>query len=410
MPTEEVLPLNAVPECSRLNSEVAEPSSQLQGMPGNWRFLANIIRRPERVLDLPEPAMVQLLDALQRESLLPIFAEKALAGEYDALLSHSLRERLQWAIAAAKASAATLFGELERLVRLWNEHGLAPCLLKGSHLALAYYDSPHLRPMSDVDVLFLDLGEAEQAWALAKSAGCSGVIPPMAPDPWLFQHELPMLVGQGSGLHLEVHGSLLFPPGDRRWSRLRVLAAEQERTEFADLAACGLKPEANLVYLIAHNLVQHETDGPVLRTCFDVKALLDKMETSFNWERATKLSRECGFEEEFAKGVLWSVLLAGAKVPASRLAYFKNRLEASSRSPKKPGEEIQWTRGTMVNIFNAGSPFRMARFAFRLTCPTRSYMRFRYPELADKGIVRLYLHRWRGQMGKMMRALRAGRS
>ena len=260
-------------------------------LPDDWAVLAGAVLEPARAVDLSEAELSGLLDGLEREGLVPLFAKALAAGPGVDALEPVFRDRLERSVARYKAAAAALWDELERLLTVWRDGSLVPCLLKGSHLAAACYDSPHLRPMSDVDALFLDLGEAERAYELAQSLGYAGAIPPMGRDPWLFQHELPVLSNAGTGFHLEVHGSVLYPPGDRRWRRFKGLAAEQETFEYGEFELRCLKPEANLVYLLAHNLVQHGLDGPKLQTFFDVEALLDKAGDSFQWDRADRTGR-----------------------------------------------------------------------------------------------------------------------
>lgn len=74
--------------------------------------------------------------------------------------------------AQAKRSEG-IYAQLGQVLAACAEAGLQPICLKGVHLAAAYYAEPALRPMNDIDLLFLP-EELAQAEAVLLSLGYGG--------------------------------------------------------------------------------------------------------------------------------------------------------------------------------------------------------------------------------------------
>ena len=74
--------------------------------------------------------------------------------------------------AQAKRSEA-IYDQLGQVLVVCHEQGLQPICLKGVHLAADYYAEPALRPMNDIDLLFLP-EELSQAEALLIDLGYGG--------------------------------------------------------------------------------------------------------------------------------------------------------------------------------------------------------------------------------------------
>ncbi len=91
-----------------------------------------------------------LCDAALHHGVLPLIADR-LAG--DPRLTPALRDRLDDAARLAVVDDLVQSYELARLLAATARAGLRPIVIKGAHLAHAYYPRPDLRPRVDSDLL-----------------------------------------------------------------------------------------------------------------------------------------------------------------------------------------------------------------------------------------------------------------
>lgn len=142
--------------------------------PGELAALANVVRDEldefRTLCGTPSFDESRFLALLQRHQLSG-FVHASLDGRPARnLLSQHARERLAGAFVHQWAINERLACELRRLTTLLAAEGCPFLLLKGLHLALAYYGSSDRRGFSDLDIL-VQPGDVERAIALLERDG-----------------------------------------------------------------------------------------------------------------------------------------------------------------------------------------------------------------------------------------------
>jgi hypothetical protein len=371
--------------------------------PKTWTEDALFLRDPSRALGLDGGAFAHALTRFRTQALSALFVHRLRAAGVLSELDGELAGACAQEEAKAKASHAALMSGVERVLSTWEGKVARPYALKGLHVGAAYYPAPHLRSMADADLLFRDLPEGERAWALARDLGMVPQGVPLARDPWLGAHELPMLQDPVTRFTLEVQGSLLFSTRDRRWLALAKLLDDPVEVEVAGHRLFGLRPEANLVYILAHNFVQHAGAGPKLQPLLDVSLLLERESRSLDWSLPVKLAVEGGLAPSTALGLRWARDLLGAAVPEEVLSDFDARRRARAFSPALQSSSQE--RLSLEELLFQATWRDRARLLWARACPTPEYMRERYPEHVKRPLMLLYATRWWGQMTRGVRAV-----
>ncbi len=187
--------------------------------------------------------------------------------------------------------------------------------LKGIGLAHTYYPEPHLRPMSDLDVLVPPnrMTDARNALLLAGFTPAEqdffelGGFTQQARHHEIFQDRF-------GKVKLELHFRLLVPSlhyqmeeGDLDWFWLQAEELAPGRPLFQ-----VLKPEANLLHLCAHAVLQNQGKNIDLLHLFDLHLLITS--NTLNWEQVFEKAAELRwtYAVEIALGTL--PLLFGTKL------------------------------------------------------------------------------------------------
>ena len=382
------------------------PAVRLPFLPASvneaWRSAAAALRRPDETLALGDEEFAALVSLLENQLALPLFVrargESALWAEAGEERAAALERRCRPYILA---SALTI-KEVGNVVSALVATGLHPVVLKGPALALRFYAAPHLRPFSDLDLLFTDRAEAERAHAVLRAAGYVLQEQPRGGDPWLWSRHLPEVKHPGRLLHVECHGGLAFPPRDRRHARERVLVAELDQLDFGGCRAHVLAPEASVINAFAHAFVRHAGEPLRLTVLLDADAVIRKEGVSFRWERLTGLAAEAGFARATAMGLEACGELLGVSIPDTVAAWCRNVLAGGRVRSRVHGLQRVRSAGHLSGILHADTPGGALSMLFFSTFPTRAFMRWRYPEKARLPLVMLYPYRWAVQGRKAM--------
>lgn len=159
----------------------------------------------ERAATLPAGCWAQALNGLTVHGLAPLLSH--LVGSSDIELPDGVRERLRGSEYAAVAWTAAQEADLAALCDALDEAGI-PCLLfKGAAVARTVYPRPHLRTMSDSDILVPE-DQIEPAYQVALSLGYAPVEHPQD-----FIHPPELSNSRGAILELQPH-SLYMPLPD----------------------------------------------------------------------------------------------------------------------------------------------------------------------------------------------------
>jgi hypothetical protein len=230
------------------------------------------------LLNLPEfPA--RFADALRGRTAWP---ERVTADEIHAIEEHgmlpliyrwsgirALRERALRAAALETAQAETLREVLEVLPGI-------PLVTKGSALAYSIYESPDLRPRSDVDLL-IDEKDLPAVRAAFRSIGFDESVSVLRQH--MFYRVDENRVMQTYDVHLDITNNATTA-GVLRYDEV---SARSMRVDA--LGATAPSHEDSLLYACVHRVVHH-SDADRLIWLYDIRLLYDVVDRAVFWKRA----------------------------------------------------------------------------------------------------------------------------
>jgi len=290
--------------------------------------------------------------------------------------------------------------------------GIPALWLKGAALAETVYPQPVLRPMGDLDVL-VPFARRAEALAALKAAGCADeprgplaaqVAPFLPPDET--HHHYNLVSGPG-GVRVELHfrvARAILPDLaalDWFWSQTMEAADRAGRL----LGFRTLRPEAHLLYLCAHALLQHGEaqigllhfyDLHLLATVYDLDwTLIVERAVALRWtypvERALTLTAEY-----FSTPVpAWVPEQLRARRPAGEDVGIVEQIGAG---------DTRWAQ--TVRGLRRLTPRQRVALVWRIVFPPRAYLRMRYRVRPGVPLLLYYPYRWWDQARGVGRGVR----
>jgi hypothetical protein len=284
-----------------------------------------------------------------------------------------------------------------------------PCLwVKGSALAYTVYPAPELRPMGDLDVL-VPPGHFEQAATVLFDLGYRPpdqaiiTLPPELVDK--YEHHLLLRGGAGGGIFVELHWRLLnqmlldTDQGAWFWS-------QTQEIEIHDQTLTTLQPEAHLLYLCAHVLLQHGEAVSLLMHYLDLHLLLTH--SPINWSSVVDQAVRFKWTYTVERALMTASNTFDTPVPTDVLEALRQ---------KRPDDEVLWQVDRLAGTGNhfervwrlmQGEPMRSKRrLITAIVFPVRTYMRARYAVPPGQALWPWYLRRWANQGLGVWRAIQS---
>ena len=370
-------------------------------IPPHWPRLIDSVERPESVLKWSESedGWDAYLTELWGNGLFPLAYRSWREGNVLERLPEPARAEAEVRMTRYRAGSAASWAEIEKLLALFLREGFQPVPLKGTHLAIRYYPEVHLRPISDLDVLFTNLEEAEKAFLVMREAGFIVQSSLDVRNPWRLSQHLPTLVNPESGLPVDIHGSLLYAPCDRRWKGGgRLLTEGLSSFEFRKMELLELNAEANIVYLSGHTFGKHG-DTPKASVLYDLKLLIES--ASVDWNRVESLAGTSRLHEETAVALAMLDGVFSMNV-LSFCPSFQAPSYSSSNIPRSAGKS---RRGTLKLMFYSGGSFGPFCFLANMIILPADSLRKRYPKFAGWPSFVLHFIRFSDLVWKTVKAL-----
>jgi hypothetical protein len=209
--------------------------------------------------------------------------------------------------------------DVSAVLQTLNSVGITPIVLKGAHLAAMIYPDECDRPMSDVDLL-VRLGEIDISQKALQDIGYMPEHAKSVSDWSMRSRDIRLL--KDDALLVELHWSLSDPRDgvaidlDGLWHRSR---------EFQVSGACArvLCPEDLLLHVCFHAGVSHQFDEKGLRPLLDIRAIIDRLGDSLDWNAI--VSRACDWRTERCTYLMLELArrVMAAPIPQSVLAELK---------------------------------------------------------------------------------------
>jgi len=291
--------------------------------------------------------------------------------------------------------------------------GVPALWLKGAALAETVYPRPVLRPMGDLDVLVPFERRAEALAALKASGYADEPRDPLATEVAAFllpdetHHHYNLAGGPDGGVRVELHfrvAQAILPDLDALgwfWSQ----AQEATDRAGARLGFMTLRPEAHLLYLCAHALLQHGEAKVGLLHFYDLHLL------------ATVYDLDWGLIVERAAILRWTYPVERALALIQE--YFSTPVPAWAREQlqvRRPADEDTGIVGQIgegdtrwaqtARDLRRLPPRQRAALVWRIIFPPRAYLRIRYRVRPGVPLWIYYPYRWWDQARGVARGIR----
>jgi hypothetical protein len=203
---------------------------------------------------------------------------------------------------AQEQRSAAIFTQLAEVLSACAEKGLRPVALKGVHLAALVYAAPALRPMNDIDLLFMP-EELPRAERMLETLGYGGkhksaeVGPGVVKHISTYQREAEHVatpnpyLSTESGRMIEPHSSL-----EESWFGLKVNITPGVRERALETTLAGqparvLSHEDLILHLCVHLCFHFIAGAPAMVQLLDLKAVT---QLKVNWAVVASRARTTG--------------------------------------------------------------------------------------------------------------------
>lgn len=278
-----------------------------------------------------------------------------------------------------------------------------PCLwLKGVALAQTVYPAPDLRPMLDVDLL-VPYAQRSAALHVLEAIGYR-LLPQLFDGTEALKHHYALQGPEGGKILVELHFRLLgaadrlLPPAGLEWFWQQTMKVESVRVESVEAGRGGwstLRPEAHLLYLAAHALLQHgEADLRLLRF-FDLHQIIATT-PDFDWGFLVAAAASLGWTYSTARGLQWAHYLFATPLPETVLEQLAARRPEHDTivHAQRRGQARTLSEAVLHDLATMGWGDRL-RTAQRIILPPPAYMKWRYQLAASWQLPAAYWARWR---------------
>lgn len=266
--------------------------------------------------------------------------------------------------------------ELRALLERLDDRQIPVVVLKGCALAATLYPDVSLRPLSDIDLL-VPQWQFNPVRQVITARGYEPGIEMSEDFPLLFMNQEHFLCKDRFPPKVEIHRHVLGSP--YYWSRAPVEWFWRRTVKFSVNNYVGqmLAPEAQLVHLSTHLVLQHRNRG--LSWSYDIALLLQRYRNELNWEEVFQAAHAFGLVQALEIAIrdaseLWRVPLCDEVV--ARFCTFQPDLKDRFAFGMTTANHRQ-VRNFATVLFTRGTHARL-QFWIRKFFPSGAYMRDRF--------------------------------
>ncbi len=270
-----------------------------------------------------------LLDLAKFHGVAPLIANNLVTNGLASFVPQPCLEQLNQIYYSSLYRNVLLSSELEKVLAVFSQHGIAAINLKGTALAEQLYGNPALRTVVDIDIMVRP-EELSLASSLLLEIGYQQLVPEQAWDhpfhkaPYRKQTQFPFFIE----LHWNLEDqSLVAIPLQDIWHRAQLLKLPEGNVMV-------LSPEDTLLFL-SHNFSKQS--GQILRSLCDITELMKKYEGVLDWDYIVKSAHSWNVETAVYYSLKWAQDLLGAPVPVSSIRALK------------PGVWRRWLLNLLLN-------------------------------------------------------------
>lgn len=258
---------------------------------------------------------VYLLDLAEFHGVAPLIIHNLVTNSLDSQVPQPHLERLNQIYNNTLYRNVILSAELENVLSVFRQHGIAAITLKGTILAEHLYGNPGLRTIVDIDIL-VKPEELPLANSLLLEMGYRQSVPSLGWDHHF--HEAPFYKQAQFPLFIELHWNMDDPklvtiPQEEIWNRAQPIQVQGETTK-------GLSPEDNILFLSNHLTKQEDQ---LLKNLCDITELIKKYNGVLDWDYIIDSAHSWGIEAAVYYSLKRSRELLGALVSVSAIRALK---------------------------------------------------------------------------------------
>lgn len=320
------------------------------------------------------------------------------------ILPHELRDKVKTKVYAAQVWQMLLNQTQHDVQTALSQSGIDCIWLKGSALSLTIYQEPYLRGMSDLDLLVAS-EHIDKAVNVLKTLGY------IEPDVFVSEvarkktHHYHFLGGPNNKVSVELHFGLLGAERERLLSTHHLqwfLNKTKTIPRLNKWTFNTLTPEAHLLYLCAHALIQHGEHELILRHLLDVHLLISKY--TLDWHLVTEKAIQLRWAYAVHRMLTLTGIYFGTTIPEAVL----DNLQSRQREDDLVYEVQRFqSHDQTTDFLKLQSVFRTLTYQEKLLLvkdlilPSKDFMRKRYQVPQNKVVWHYYLYRWWKQTQKI---------
>lgn len=353
-----------------------------------------------RLVKMDESDWIALLTIARQHRVLPLLHARLRSDGADWPVPDDVREAC--AMALHKHSFANMRAQrtLVLAVRVLSAAGIGSVAMKGAYLAFHAYGEAGLRPLRDIDLLVAE-SRAVEAYRLLCANGFAPVKAESGDAAALLavKHQLPSLICQETGTHLELHHRAFHGgAGDPDLTDNPNFAGLWVRHRVGDATIAYMGLEDLLLHLIVHSAHDHRFDnGPGIFA--DVAALTTThtIDWSRFWdsarryacERAALLVLRLAQRDWAVAGIDW-----GGHTDAALALSDAMLDDAALLTLRDPANSAELARLTRID--GRRGALAKARFVLAKLVPSPTMLRAAYPNRGRRReLPGLYVRKWR---------------
>ena len=320
---------------------------------------------------------------------------------------HSLPYSAYESLAKAYLQAVSRFMILENsqltITRVLNDAGIPHIWLKGIALAATIYPNGALRPMADLDVL-VDFDHCEKALICLLDVGYS-----FTEENALFDanelaqhnrsHHYVLSGGPAAIVKVELHFRLLslqswrfLPIQQQQWFKKQTIHYYVGSERMTTLA-----PEAHLLYLCAHIMVQHSIQDYIVTRLLDLHLLIKTYQ--LDWKLILNKAVELRWTYIVEQPLRQTQSLFDTDIPVPIFEALSNwrSIDEDTHNVKvlnQPGSIFERAWQTLLHLSRKERVDWISQVIF----PKKEYMQARYSITDMRFIYVYYIYRWNSQL------------
>lgn len=347
----------------------------------------------------------ELIRLAERHELGPLLLWTVERDQFDTANEPQWQE-LVWARRLASVRFAVATRAVEQTQEAFSAAGI-PCIwLKGFVLASSVYPGPELRPMIDVDVL-VPYAARERAAGILLALGYQRSEIALFEDNPELKFHYSFWVNSSGIVTFELHFHLLDAKGDiLSLAHLDWFWQQTETRGMAGFSFGCLKPEAHLLYLCAHAILQHGEADLRLRRYFDLHLLITHT-PDFDWRLLVDQAAALRWTYAVERALVLTQHYFTSPLPPGLVSALQQRRTGDERLRRFADPQLQDNRWERTVAAMEGMSWQTRwRMLRGLTFPPPRYMEWRYG--IDKGwkLPFAYLRRWADAGQELLRSIR----